>query len=360
MMGHDIRVIDYPIDFKEENGMIQRRKVTKNYKKIHTDATVQVISPSVLKIPFLVYPSMLFSHYREIHRQIKEYKPDIIIGFGIVNTYLASRIAKKESIPFIYYWIDVLHMLIPDKGFETIGEYLEKLTIKNSTRVFTINKKLEEFVKKLGAENTKVIGAGIDLEQFDPNLINSQEIRDKYGFNNEDKVLFFMGYLYHFSGLKEVILKLHEIQNDHVKLLIVGDGEGYVDLKNLIKSNCLESKVILAGRKEYSEMPKYIAASDVCILPADPNERIMQDIVPIKIYEYMAMGKPVITTSLSGIIMEFGNNNGIIYAESSSDVVFCALNINIVNEGSLARKFAELNDWNVITAKFENNLYGVL
>ena len=111
---------------------------------------------------------MLFYHRREIKRQIKEFKPDVIVGFGIINTYLASRTAKKEKIPFIYYWIDVLHMLIPEKGFQALGEYLERVTIKNSTQVIAINHKLEDFVKALGAENTKVIGAGIDLEKFDP------------------------------------------------------------------------------------------------------------------------------------------------------------------------------------------------
>lgn len=355
MRGHAIRVIDYPIDFKAEEGMIHKRKVTEDYNKIHSEASIKVISPSILNIPFLVYPSMLFSHYKEIQHQIKEYEPDIIIGFGIVNTYLASRIAKKEKIPFIYYWIDVLHMLIPDKGFETIGEYLEKLTIKNSTRVFTINKKLEEFVMNLGAKNTSVIGAGIDLEKFDPNL-DGHEIRENYGFNNGDKVLFFMGYLYHFAGLKEVISKLNEFKYDNLKLLIVGDGEGYSDLNKLISRNNLEDKVILAGRKEYHEIPEYIAASDVCILPADPKEKIMQDIVPIKLYEYMAMGKPVITTMLPGIMLEFGNDNGISYIQKPSDLFMKVKSLASDLEGIKARKFAEKNDWNVITDKFETNL----
>lgn len=358
MRGHDIRVIDYPIDFKEEAGMIHKRKVTTDYKKIHTDANIQVISPSILKIPFLVYPSMLFSQYREIHRQIKEFKPDVIIGFGIVNTYLASRIAKKEKIPFIYYWIDVLHMLIPDKGFEMIGESLEKWTIKNSNLVLTINHKLEEVVKNLGAKNTDVIGAGIDLEKFDPNLDGS-ELREEFGIENEDIVLFFMGFLYHFSGLKEIILELSKQDHLNLKLLIVGDGDAYSDLKYLIEKNVLEDKVLLVGRKNYSEIPKYIAAADICILPADPNEKIMQDIVPIKLYEYMAMGKPVITTMLPGIILEFGNNNGISYIKNPSDVLMEVKDTNIVVEGEKARKFVEENDWNKITTDFENTLNGV-
>ena len=244
MRGHEIRVIDYPIEWKKNKGRYQRREVLEQYYKIHPEASVQVISPSILKIPYLSYTSMLFYHYREIKRQIKEYKPDVIVGFGIVNSYLASRTAKKENIPFIYYWIDVLHRLIPEKGFQPIGEYLEKKTIKNSTQVITINRKLEEVVKSYGAENTEVISAGIDLGKFDPKIKYSN-IRQLYGIKDEDTLLFFMGFLYNFAGLKEVALELTKDRNENLKLLIVGDGDAYPDLQNIVKKHDLSNRVLL-------------------------------------------------------------------------------------------------------------------
>ena len=63
-----------------------------------------------------------------------------------------------------------------------LTEYLEKIIIKNSTKVITINHKLEDYVKNMGAINTEVIGAGIDLEKFNSNLDgskNSSRIRNK-------------------------------------------------------------------------------------------------------------------------------------------------------------------------------------
>ena len=62
----------------------------------------------------------------------------------------------------------------------------------------------------------------------------------------------------------------------------------------------------------------------------------MQDIVPIKIYEYMAMCKPVITTKLPGIMMEFGENKGIYYVDKPSDVISKAKDINIKTDGEKA------------------------
>ena len=104
----------------------------------------------------------------------------------------------------------------------------------------------------------------------------------------------------------------------------------------------------------------YLHASDICILPAYPNEKIMQDIVPIKIYEYMAMCKPVITTNLPGIMMEFGQGNGVSYVEKPEDVILKASDIKIEQEGNSARRFVEANDWIRITNDFESTLNGVI
>ncbi len=359
MKGHNVRVIDYPIDWKENEGLYHGREVVDDYYKIHPQGTVQVIRPSVINFPLLIYSSVIFSHGREINRQIKEFKPDVIVGFGIINTYLASRIAKKENIPFIYYWIDVLHRLITEKKLQIFGEYLEKMTIQNSTKVITINHKLEDYVKQLGAINTEVIGAGIDLEKFNPNL-DGFKIRREYGINDDDVVLFFMGFLYHFSGLKELALEFANKKIENLKLLIVGDGDAYSDIQNIIEKYDLSDKVLLVGKKPYNEIPSFLAAADICILPAYPDEEIMQDIVPIKIYEYMAMGKPVITTMLPGIMKEFGDENGISYVNKPAEVLIKTMKIDLNHDGKKARTFAELNDWDMITNEFENTLMGVV
>ena len=359
LKGHKIKVIDYPIDWKDENGIYQKREVVEDYHKIHPEANIDVIRPSIVKIPVLVYLYILFSHWREIKHQIREFQPDIIMGFGIINSYIASYVSKKENIPFIYYWIDVLHHLIPEKHFQALGKYLERTTIKNSTQVVTINHKLEEFVRNFGAKNTKVVGAGIDLNKFDSKLDGSQ-IRQKYGLKDNDIVLFFMGFLYHFAGLKEVAMELANDEYKNFKLLIVGDGDAYSDLKNIVEKHNLTDKIRLVGKKPYNEIPKYTAASDICILPAYPNEEIMQDIVPIKLYEYLAMGKPVISTVLPGIMKEFGSRNGISYVSKPQDIPKMVSNIDIELEGNKARRFAEKNGWDGITNKFEIGLKEII
>ena len=366
--GHSVRVIDYDIDWKKENksGISSPRTVYNDVKKILSDVSIQVIRPPSLRVPVFEYPVLMITHHQEIIRQINEFKPDVIIGFGILNAWLAARLARHHKIPFIYYWIDALDILIPERLFQRLGRILAQQTLRNSARVISINKRLREYVITLGAvpERTTIIGAGIDLDRFNP-TVDGSSIRSDYAIGKDDIVLFFMGWLYHFSGLKEVALELARSPDHYrkLKILIVGDGDALSDLQKIRDTYQLGDNLILTGKQPYEKIPEFIAASDICILPADPKEKIMQDIVPIKMYEYMAIGKPVISTKLPGIMREFGDGNGVLYADSPEMVPKTAFAIttdgSIRDHGKSARMFVQDLDWRTLTDTFEETLISI-
>ncbi len=362
LRGHEIRVIDFKLLWRTQGRreLYSRHKVFNNVAKIHSGAGVTVIRPGIITLPLLDYASLIFSHRREINHQIKEFAPDVIVSLGIV-AYLAGRAARKNNLPFIYYWIDVSHRLIPFKFLQPIGWIIECRTLKMADKVLAINDKLRDYVIKLGAapEGTQVLRAGISTESFDPSL-NGEVIRNQYRLRKEDIILFFMGWLYNFSGLKEVALQLAKTKNNRLKLLIVGEGDAYNELQQIRQRYNLHDRLILTGQKPYQEIPGFIAASDICLLPAYATEKIMQDNVPIKMYEYMAMKKPVIATRLPGVMKEFGEDNGIVYVDKPEDVT--AKVIELVNNGRLeqlgirAKRFVQRYSWDNITDEFERIL----
>jgi hypothetical protein len=86
-----------------------------------------------------------FIHTIEINNQIKEFNPDIIIGFGILNAYIAMKLARKHNIPFIYYWVEVLHTMLPFRPYQLIAKFIERRTLKNAKCVVTMNEKLKDY-----------------------------------------------------------------------------------------------------------------------------------------------------------------------------------------------------------------------
>ncbi len=366
--GHEIRVIDYEILWNEkrtENHLVSRRKVFYNQHKSINDGNITVIRPSIVKLPALNYVSLLYTHYIEIKKQIESFKPDIIVGLGILNANIAIKLAKKYNIPFVYYVMDLLHGLVPQKVFQPLASEIERSNMKSADRVISVNEGLREYTISMGArrEKTEVIRTGVDFSHF--NLSNDgKPIREKYGIKEDDVVLFFMGWLYMFSGLKELTLEIAKLpSNSKIKLLVLGNGELWDILQDIRYANGLEDKVITINWQPYEDVPKYIAAADICLLPAYNND-VMKYIVPIKMYEYMAMGKSVIATRLYGLEKEFGNNNGILYIDHPEDALseasYLIKSQKIGENGIKALKFVENNSWDNITNEFEKYMKSLI
>jgi len=70
------------------------------------------------------------------------------------------------------------------------------------------------------------------------------------------------------------------------------------------------TNVYFLGRKEIEQVPYYVKAFDVCLIPYKVNERA-ENASPLKLYDYMALGKPIVTTDFPA-------------AKAFSDVVYIA------------------------------------
>ncbi len=362
--GHEIRVIDFEILWreKETKSLISKRQVFEGVHKAINDGAVTVIRPSIIKLPVLDYTSLIYTHNAEIMRQINEFKPDVIIAFGILNANIAFRLSKKNGIPSIYYIIDELHRLVPEKAFQALAKFIESQNMKLADKIISINEGLREYTIQMGAaeEKTEVIRAGVDLERFVSD--GREAVRKKYDIFDDDIVLFFMGWLYDFSGLKEVALELARCNNNNIKLLVVGKGDLWDALQEIKIENELKKNLIIVDWITYEDVPRYLSASDICILPAHNND-VMRNIVPIKMYEYMAAKKPVIATRIYGIVKEFGDNNGVLYVDVPEDVLKHAIKLmmheGLTEEGLKARKFVEKLSWDSIVGSFEGILVEV-
>ncbi|MBM4447434.1 MAG: glycosyltransferase family 4 protein [Chloroflexi bacterium] len=362
LRGHKVCVIDHEILWRIEDnrGLYSRRHVFNNVSRIYTGAVITVIRPGIVKVPVLDYVSLIFSHRKEIRRQIEDFAPDVIVGFGILNSYLAAREANTRNIPFVYYWIDLLHTLIPFKLFQPLGKGIERRTLRQADMIIATNTSLRNYLLRMGAcpEQTHILGFGIDPGKFDP-AIDDSEVRAQHGIKKGDIVLFFVGGLDQFTGVREVALELARINDPRLKFLIVGDGSSECELRQIQEEYGLRDRLILTGRRPYDEIPGLVAAADVCLLPFH-NVEMMREIVPLKLFDYMAMRKPIVSTRLPGVVEEFGEDNGFVYVDRPEDVVKKAA--GLVAEGKLdelgakARRFVESRSWDSITDKFEKFL----
>ena len=365
--GHEVRVVDFEIGWSSgpAKPRFQGRTIFPDVQKVVEGGGLLVVRPAMVRAPVLDYMSASVSHYFEIRSQLKEFRPDVLVGFGILNASTGIRLARKHRIPFVYYLIDELHRLVPQPAFRRLSKLVEQANLRRSTKVLSINSALQEYTIRMGAaiSRTEVLPAGIDLNRYVS--AGGSEVRQRYEFNETDLVLFFMGWMYPFSGLREVATAIAAAPHTAKipKLLAVGKGELFDDLQRVARQPNAKGRIVILPWQPYAELPQYLAAADICILPAE-NVEVMQNIVPIKMYEYMAAGKPVIASRLFGLMKEFPEGRGVVYIDRPSDAVAKALELAredcIPELGQQARLSVSGNDWEAVTDRFESLLAGLV
>src|SRR5262249_15136183 len=140
---------------------------------------------------------------------------------------------------------------------------------------------LQDYIQAYGVPDSKMrlLPSGVDTEMFSPGP----------PADGDGPVVLFMGTIYRFSGLDRVIEDWTKLLAVHprAKLVIVGAGEDQSRLEQLRADN-----VIFTGMQPYSRLPEFIRSSAVCINPFELNG-ITEKILPTKLFQYLACGKPV-------------------------------------------------------------------
>lgn len=364
-MGHEVRVVDFEFLWPETGSDERyrgREEVTPD-PQIVDDAEVSLVRPPIVKLPLLDKASILPAHTWELRRQFEEFQPDVVVGFGILNADLASRLAEWNGVPFVYYIIDHLHTLLSNKTLQTGAKWVESRTVQRADYVYTINEGLREYSIELGADpsNTRVVPGGVDVAEYtagDRSMVSLPT-----GIDDDDTVLFFMGWLYEFSGLRELAGALAaDDEHDDIKLLVVGEGDLYDELQEM-KRDGLGDQLVLTGRVPFEEIPHYLDYADICLLPAEHNDT-MDDIVPIKMYEYLASGSPVVATRLPGVEKEFGEENGVVYTSGPDGAFETIIELlqseNYEAHAERGMQFAEEHDWARLTEQYEDHLRSIV
>lgn len=184
--------------------------------------------------------------------------------------------------------------------------------------------------------------SGVSGRLFDPRNYDGRVVREEFGMENKFIIL------HHGVIRKERILEgifgtvksiaLVRDQFNDIVLFLLGGGEGESMLKELIEENHLEGHVFLHTKVDYSEVPRFIAMSDVGIVPlADsPNWRYQ---CPLKLLEYLAMEKVAIVTDIPAHREIIGKSKSGIYVKSIDPYEIAAA-ITFAHQNK-----DRLNDW---------------
>jgi glycosyltransferase involved in cell wall biosynthesis len=146
-------------------------------------------------------------------------------------------------------------------------------------------------------ERIEVVPNGANTELFKP--MNREQCIKSLNLEDDKKYICFIGNLAPWQGLIHMVDAMPQIlkERENTVFLVVGGGKEREALEKRTRELNLEDSILFAGWVDYEKVPIYINACDVCVAPLAEG-RGKSGSSAIKIYEYLACGKPVVASNV--------------------------------------------------------------
>lgn len=257
-----------------------------------------------LEIEKIKYAGINKLNYICVRKILKQYKPDIIHAHDIRASIIAAMFSKNIKI------ISHIHGNHDNMKKKTIKSILYCLFKNGYSKIFWVSKSaMQEYYFKEKVKNkSEVLMNVIDKNQI---YAKVQEDKEEYSYD-----IIYLGRL----AKEKNPLRVYEIMkdvvksNDKVKCAFVGDGELKEKLKEHIKSDALESNIVLKGNMDN---PMKILKSAKILVMASKYEG-----TPMCALEAMSLGVPIVATPTDGLVELVKNGvNGFLSEENENLVV---------------------------------------
>lgn len=200
-----------------------------------------------------------------------------------------------------------------------MAEKLEGFIYKKAARILIVTPGLYKLLinKGINKEKLKLITNGVDIDFFKPSM-NREEFRKQFHFS--DKFIIFFGGNHGLAQGLDILVKSGAYICDFpdIRIVLMGDGPLKNDLVKL-RDELRLTNVEFRDAVPLEEIPKYLEAADVAAVTLK-NIPLMESWIPVKLYEAMAMEKPIVANLLGDtekILLESGA--GIIVEPSNQE-----------------------------------------
>jgi len=178
---------------------------------------------------------------------------------------------------------------------ERLARQIDRWVFSRASHILCVSRVLADEAQRRGAkgERVHVVPNAIDANRFRGSGLG-QSIRARFGLEGSI-VVGHVGLFHRWDRLHVLIEVVKSIRERHpnVKVLLVGDGPEMHNLRQTAFRLGMEREVIFAGPVPRDDVPSYIDAMDICVLPDSSTFGS-----PIALFEFMAMGKPCIVPDL--------------------------------------------------------------
>jgi len=243
---------------------------------------------------------------RKLLKKIKTKKFDLVYEryslFGIAGLSWA----KENRLPFV---LEVNSPLVVEAKthrqlmLEPLARAVEQYLFAGADHLVAVSETVKDYIHSIAPRAAvTVVPNGVDIRPF-LKIRASNGVPQKRG--QEKFLVGFVGSLKPWHGL-EFLLEAFRQLPENFELRVVGDGPLRADLENLARRLDLQGRVTFSGTVNFDEIPKTLKSLDVLVAPYPQMDGFYFS--PLKIFEYMAAGKPIVASRIGQVaeILEDG------------------------------------------------------
>ena len=259
---------------------------------------------------------------------LEKYFGKLSYWFQVISFLIRLSFLKVKKDTVIYTRNPEIIWLFSKKGCKTVyethkwpknKEKLHNLFIKNVYKVVVLTKGLKNLFLKNGTSETKIMVApdGVDLETFDINL-SKEQARNELNLPTDKLILGYTGSFRTMSkdkGILDILKSLKIISKDYPNIFFIAVGGSKPDIKyyqQVANDLKIEDKVSLITRVNLDKLAIYQKSFDVLLMPFPNIEHYAYYMSPLKMFEYMVSGRPIIASDLPSVREVLNENNAIL------------------------------------------------
>jgi glycosyltransferase involved in cell wall biosynthesis len=250
----------------------------------------QMLPTAISELAELAYDGLAL---RRLQTAYASFRPDIL--YERYNLFLLAgmRLSRMHGVPML---LEINSPLAYERlkhenlAWRQLAHRLETKVWTAADAVLPVSHALADIVRGAGvtSDRIQVVPNGVDLRRFSTD-ISGVEVRRELGLGSH-VVLGFTGFVRQWHGLDRVLEVMANCgPAQELYLLIVGDGPAKADLKQVASRLGVAERVRFVGPIDHSEIPAYVAVFDIALQPS-----AVAYASPLKLMEYMAMGKAII------------------------------------------------------------------
>jgi len=267
----------------------------------------------VVEIPFVDLPILRpvsFHLISSLYLFLKLNKPHACLYVRQMNSFVPLLIAKLFRIPSFFEIPNDPYLAYRVKGkirifFERI---MNKYSMMLANKIVVLSKWTKRRLKQIARiplSKIIVLPSGTDTNLFKP--MSKEECCTNLGLDPSFQYVGFAGSFFIYQGIDILIDASPNILRkfSNTRFLLVGDGPMLTTWKDRVTKNGLLEAFIFTGRVPYKKVSKFIGAMDICVAP---HKRDTNQSSPVKLFDYMACGKPIVASNID-VVREIIDQN---------------------------------------------------